>query len=71
MDKIRQQWAQNGQKWANVYKSVQKVAIVDKNGHNWAYKGKSGPRVGKNWAKLGRSGQKMGTEWAKVDKKVN
>ena len=65
MDKIRQQWSQNGQKWANVYKSVQKVAIVDKNGHNWAYKGKSGHRVGKKWAEVGRKWARSGQKWTK------
>ena len=41
--------------FTKVGKSVQKAAIVNKNGHNWANKGKSG----QHWATLDKSGQKM------------
>ena len=48
--------------FTKVGKSVKKAAIVDKNGHKWANKDKSGHRVGKKWAEnghgVGKSGQK-------------
>ena len=53
--------------FTKVGKSVQKAAIVDKNGHNWENKGKIGHRVYTKWAKKGKSGQKMGRKWGKVD----
>ena len=36
MDKIRQQWAKSGQKWANVIKSWQKCAEGCYCGQKWA-----------------------------------
>ena len=44
--------------FTKVGKSVQKAAIVDKNGHNWANKGKSGPKWAQNGHKVRENGQK-------------
>ena len=54
--------------FTKVGKSMQKAAIVDKNGYNWAKKDKSRHRVGKKWAKVCKCGQKWAENGHKVSK---
>ena len=54
--------------FTKVGKSMQKAAIVDKNGYNWAKKDKSRHRVGKSmqmWSKVGGKWTQSEQKWTK------